>query len=65
MAVAWRFVDSTGEPAGASQPFDDREAAERWLSSSWEELLDAGVVSVELIDGDEVLYRMDLGEGRG
>ncbi|MFC4858417.1 hypothetical protein [Actinophytocola glycyrrhizae] len=39
-----------------SPTFDDRTAAEEWLSANWQDLVDAGVDQVTLLDGDEVVY---------
>jgi hypothetical protein len=60
----WRYLDARGTESGASDRFEDRDAAEAWLSGSWEELLEGGVEAVELVEGDagsdEVRYRMEL-----
>jgi hypothetical protein len=49
-AVTYRW-DQDGSPA-----FDDQTAAEDWLSANWQDLADAGVDEVTLLDGDEVVY---------
>lgn len=41
---------------GAGQEFESREEAEAWLSETWPELEDAGVESVTLMEGDDVVY---------
>jgi hypothetical protein len=60
----WRYLTASGDVAGSSDRFEDRAAAETWLSSTWEDLLDRDLDAVELLDegtGDPV-YRMSLRE---
>jgi hypothetical protein len=60
----WRYVDVAGDELGESQPFEEREAAETWLSESWSDLLQRGIEEVVLEDRDRsrTLYRMGLRE---
>lgn len=58
----WRYLDREGSETGASEAFDDREAAEAWLGESWSDLLSRGVEEVALTDGERTLYRMGLRE---
>ena len=68
MALRWRAVDPgdaavTDEDlaeAGLDEVFADRESAEAWLGEYYSDLADLGVTEVELVDGDEVVYRMSL-----
>lgn len=58
----WRYLDTDGGDAGASDPFETREAAEDWMGEEWAALLDRGVERVELVEGERRLYRMGLRE---
>jgi hypothetical protein len=60
----WRYLDHEGSELGKSEPFDDRESAESWLSISWADLHSNGIEEVALFDQerDEVLYRMALAQ---
>jgi hypothetical protein len=62
MAYSWDHLGPNRVAAGRSGPFEAREAAERWLERSWEDLLAAGVTEVALVDLDNerVVYRMPL-----
>ena len=64
VALAWRFLDAAGTELGASEAFEDRAGADRWLGDSWPDLLERGVEEVELIaeGGGEALFRMSLRE---
>ena len=64
VAFAWRFLDAAGAELGASEAFEDRDGADRWLGESWAELLERGVEEVELVpaEGGEALFRMSLRE---
>lgn len=59
----WTYLDQTGQEVGASPRFDDEEAAEDWIGSSWPDLLENGVEEVVLLDHGRgrKLYRMGLG----
>ena len=53
----WLLAD----PAGIAVPgppvgFSSQEAAESWLTEHYEELADAGVSAVTLIDGEHAVY---------
>ena len=53
----WLFADAAGvarsEPAIA---FSSQQAAEDWLRDEFEELADAGVAAVTLMDGEHAVY---------
>ena len=61
---SWRYLDTSGADAGASEAFDEREAAEAWMGEAWAELLERGVEQVVLVDtaSGKTLYRMGLRE---
>jgi hypothetical protein len=61
MPYSWIEFDGSGE-TGRSGPFADRGEAEAWMGEAWEQLLDRGVLAVELVDdgSGEALYRMSL-----
>ncbi len=63
MSFRWRYVEESGVETGASEPFEDREAAEGWLAEEWRALLDRGVHAVVLDEEGQEVYRMGLGEG--
>ena len=62
MTWHWRFEDPAGaaiDPAtlGAEMPDTDNQGdAESWLGENWRELLDKGVATVTLFDGDAEVY---------
>lgn len=57
----WRTLDANGKEIARSEIFDSKAAAEAWMGSEWESLVDQGGESVSLYsDGDE-LYNMGLG----
>ena len=62
MAFAWTYLDAGSRTTGASETFDDRDSAEEWMGRAWQELLDAGVEKVALVDleRDRTIYRMGL-----
>jgi hypothetical protein len=64
---AWRYLSAAGEEVGESPRFDDRVAAEAWLSTAWEELLDRDVDAVDLVDdaAGAAVYRMSLASSGG
>ena len=59
---AWTYLDSNGNPMGASGRFEDADSAESWLGMSWQGLAEFGVEEVELHDHSrgERVYRMGL-----
>ena len=59
----WTYLDQSGEEVGRSGRFDDPDAAEDWISSSWQDLFENGVEAVVLYDQDRgrKVYRMGLG----
>ena len=62
MPFAWSYLDGAGREAGRSDRFRDRERAEEWMGTAWEELLGRGYRAVVLMDLDRgrALYRMRL-----
>lgn len=63
----WRYLDAHAQEVGTSEPFQDQESAEAWLSAEWERLSQRGVAEVELFDDDAalVVYRMSLEPAEG
>jgi hypothetical protein len=70
MAFTW-----TGQPAAGidlsdddlaalelGKPFETQADAEAWLTAVYGELSDAGLTSVDLHNGDELVYTMSLEE---
>ena len=59
---AWTYLDQTGEEIGSSPHFDDTDAAEEWISSSWPDLFENGIEAVVLFDQGRgrTVYRMGL-----
>ena len=59
MTFSWSAGDEpTGSTpvAGLDQEFPTQADAETWLTSSYEDLVDAGVDEVTLLEGDRVVY---------
>jgi len=62
MSWHWRLEDPTGatvDPAslGIEVPASENQGdAESWLGEHWRELLERGVATVTLSDGDEKVY---------
>ncbi len=62
MTWTWRLEDPAGaaiDPAtlGVELPETDNQGdAESWLGENWRELLDRGVATVTLFDGDHEVY---------
>ena len=62
MTWHWRFEDPAGaaiDPATLGVEFletDNQGDAESWLGENWRELLDKGVATVTLFDGDDEVY---------
>lgn len=55
----WQRHNATGavvDPDGGHQEFPTRGDAESWLGEAWSELLDEGVASVTLFEGDREVY---------
>ncbi len=56
----WRFIDPAGsvlEDLGLAQvKFPSQAEAEAWIGEEWPQLAEAGVHSVTLLQGDEVVY---------
>jgi hypothetical protein len=61
----WRYLDGSENEVGESQPFEDQESAESWLSQEWGGLHERGIEEVVLFDAqnNESVYRMGLGPG--
>lgn len=59
MAWTWRLETASGEPApeGIEVPeFESQGDAETWVGDEWQTLLEQGVDSVTLLEGDRVEY---------
>ncbi|WP_310963115.1 hypothetical protein [Nocardioides terrisoli] len=55
----WQRLNASGaviEPEGGRQEFPTRGDAESWLGESWAELVEEGVASVTLFEGDREVY---------
>lgn len=53
----FRWVgEPDAEDVGLDQLFSTQADAEAWLAATWEDLLDEGVVTVTLCEGDRVVY---------
>ena len=59
----WTYLDTDGNELGRSVRFEDPEAAEAWISISWQDLAANGDEEVALFDHsrDRHVYRMGLG----
>lgn len=60
MSFRWVYRDGPKSTSGSSQAFGSKEAAEEWMGTAWQELLEAGHLAATLMDGDEELYTMKL-----
>lgn len=57
MDYRWRYADANGdEVTGPVEKFTDQTEAEDWLSANWQDLFDAGVQQVTLLEDEEELY---------
>jgi hypothetical protein len=62
MSWHWRFDDPAGTAIDPTSlgvepvPADNQGDAESWLGENWRELLDRGVATVTLFDGDTEVY---------
>ena len=56
MNWVWAYENTAGDPAGESQGFPTQADAEAWIGETWRELLDSGIASVTLREGDRVVY---------
>lgn len=68
MTWTWRYEDADGRPVPAppsTESFGTKGDAESWLGETWRELLDGGVQSVVLLEGDRVEYSMPLTPAEG
>lgn len=58
--MGWRWVSgdvpdaAAAAEAGLGEEFGRRDEAEAWLGRHYEDLLDAGVTEVTLMDGDRI-----------
>ncbi len=55
MAFSWA-CEATPDAAGPGRSFPTQAEAEAWLAASYEDLLDAGVEAVTLMEEDRVVY---------
>jgi len=59
----WRYLTESGtEATGPDETFADQAEAEAWLSDEWPGLLDSGIETVTLLDGETELYKMGLNQ---
>ena len=62
MSWHWRLEDASGATVDPSSigveipPSDNQGDAESWLGENWRELLDRGVATVTLFDGENEVY---------
>lgn len=63
MSWTWRCENENGEPVtpgadtgGHPAHFPTQSDAESWVGEMWQELLDAGIAQVTLLDGDRTVY---------
>lgn len=61
MSWTWRYEDAQGatispEGAPAPQTFPAQGDAESWVGEIWQELLEAGIDQVSLLEDDRVVY---------
>ena len=62
MSWQWRLADASGATVDPSSigvevpPSDNQGDAESWLGENWRDLLDRGVATVTLFDGDTEVY---------
>ncbi len=57
----WRLLDASGaevvaEGAGSPSRFPSQSDAETWVGESWRDLVEQGVDSVVLLEGDREVY---------
>ncbi len=60
MSWTWRYDTEPAAGAPAPESFSSQGDAETWLGEVWRELLDGGVHTVTLLDGDREVYPMSL-----
>lgn len=51
----WHW-SSNNQDQPLEERFDSQAEAEQWLTVSYEDLLEAGVTEVSLLEGDRVVY---------
>ncbi len=58
MPWSWRYekADGTAADLATSQTFPTQSDAETWIGETWQELLDAGVDQVSLLEEERVVY---------
>ena len=62
MSWHWRLEDPSGatvEPSSVGveiPPSDNQGDAESWLGENWRDLLDRGIATVTLVEGDREVY---------
>ena len=62
MSWHWRLEDPSGATVAPSSlgieipPTDNQGDAESWLGENWRDLLERGVATVTLLDGEQEVY---------
>ncbi|MCX6459593.1 MAG: hypothetical protein NTZ03_04710 [Actinobacteria bacterium] len=56
MSWTWQYNSAAECTADPSPTFPTQADAESWIGETWRELLDHGVDSVTLLEGDRVVY---------
>jgi len=57
MVYLWRYADEAGVVAeGPAVEFGSQEAAESWLSESYNDLLEDGITAVSLFNDLQAVY---------
>ena len=60
MSFRWIYRDTPKTISGRSDEFETQKAAEDWMGTEWQRLLEQGHLAASLMDGDEELYTMKL-----
>ena len=56
MSWTWSYESAEGHTASPAPTFPSQADAESWIGETWRELLEAGVDSVTLMEGDRIVY---------
>lgn len=62
MTWTWKLYDANGDVVDAAQRLEDEPVfpsqadAETWVGEQWQELLEDGIETVSLFDGDVEVY---------
>jgi hypothetical protein len=57
MVYLWRYADEAGVVAeGPAVEFGSQEAAESWLTETYNDLLDEGITAVSLFNDQQAVY---------